>query len=206
MCKRLPWLPARKGRQSQVRLLHDATACVGEGRAEAPGFTAWLKMPAAFCLGRQQIPPLWQCTPLTPWIMAALLPVATAVLLLPFSTRAEPPLMAMALFPLPGAKTTAELGSSELLPTATATLGGVPGGLAWANALAVPWCFVSPLIETVAPCTSVGAAHAAGAAATPSASSGAPALTAMKDFFNEIVPFLVMPSRGGISSRLPSVC
>jgi hypothetical protein len=48
MCKRLPWLPARKGRQSQVRLLHDATACVGEGRAEAPGFTAWLKMPARF--------------------------------------------------------------------------------------------------------------------------------------------------------------
>jgi hypothetical protein len=34
--------------------------------------------------------------------------------------------MAMALFPLPGAKTTAELGSSELLPTATATLGGYP--------------------------------------------------------------------------------
>ena len=94
--------------------------------------------------------------------------------------------MAMAWLPFAVSETKAELGSNPL-PTATATL--------WAPtcpefAVMPPLvCLMSPLTETVTLCPSLGAAHAAGAAATPSASSGAPALTANKDFFTEIAPF-----------------
>lgn len=95
--------------------------------------------------------------------------------------------MAMAWLPFAVSETKAELGSNTLLPTATATL--------WSPtspefAVMPPLvCLMSPLTETVTLCPSLGAAHAAGAAATPSASSGAPALTAIKDFFTEIAPF-----------------